>query len=50
MPEIPDLPIKVTPYRHQVEAFGFVCELFGLAGGDSHISIRRRGAALLMEM
>jgi hypothetical protein len=29
--------IKVKPYAHQVTAFNFVCEMFGLvsAGGDS---------------
>lgn len=29
-PVVP-MPVKVTPYRHQVEAFNFVCTLFGLA-------------------
>lgn len=24
------MPIKVKPYAHQVAAFNFVCELFGL--------------------
>lgn len=24
------LPIRAAPYRHQVEAFLFVCEMFGL--------------------
>ncbi len=24
------MPIKVTPYRHQEEAFKFVCECYGL--------------------
>ncbi len=29
------MPIRATPYRHQIEAFNFVCELFGLLpGGD----------------
>ena len=29
------MPIKATPYRHQTEAFNFVCGLFGLLpGGD----------------
>ena len=33
-PALP-MPIKATPYRHQVEAFNFVCGLFGLLpGGD----------------
>ena len=49
-PTLP-MPIKATPYRHQVEAFNFVCGLFGLAeGGDDENSIRSRGAGLLMEM
>ena len=31
------MPIKVKPYAHQVAAFNFVCDMFGLvsAGGDS---------------
>jgi len=31
------MPIKVKPYTHQVDAFNFVCGLFGLVstGGDS---------------
>lgn len=44
------MPVKAVPYRHQIEAFSFVTNLFGLEGGDSHISIRSCGAALLMEM
>ena len=33
-PALP-MPIKATPYRHQIEAFNFVCGLFGLLpGGD----------------
>lgn len=29
------MPIRDTPYRHQIEAFNFVCALFGLvAGGE----------------
>ena len=28
-PALP-MPIKATPYRHQIEAFNFVCGLFGL--------------------
>lgn len=31
------MPIKATPYRHQIEAFNFACRLFGLLrGGDVH--------------
>ena len=34
LPALP-MPIKATPYRHQIEAFNFVCGLFGLLpGGD----------------
>ncbi len=40
------MPIKATPYRHQQEAFDFVCWQFGLTDG----TLRSRGAALLMEM
>ncbi|MFX4263099.1 hypothetical protein ACOBQJ_13005 [Pelotomaculum propionicicum] len=29
------MPIKAKPYRHQIEAFNYVCEMFGLVmGGD----------------
>jgi hypothetical protein len=29
------MPIRDTPYRHQIEAFNFACALFGLvAGGE----------------
>ena len=32
------MPIKATPYQHQVEAFKFVCECFGLTkSGDELI-------------
>ena len=40
------MPIKVKPYAHQVAAFNFVCELFGLVstGGDpddkGHVEMR----------
>ena len=27
------MPIRATPYRHQIEAFNFACELFGLLEG-----------------
>ena len=47
----PTMPVKVTPYRHQQEAFEFACHLFGLPwGGDAQHSISSRGTALLMEM
>lgn len=46
------MPVKVTPYRHQQEAFGFVCRSFGLlpepeAGPPV---LKSSGCALLMEM
>lgn len=28
-PKIP-MPVKVKPYKHQIEAFNFVCKCFGL--------------------
>ncbi len=40
------MPIKAKPYRHQVDAFNFVCDLFGLTTFEE----RSSGAALLMEM
>lgn len=27
------MPIHATPYQHQIEAFNFVCGLFGLVPG-----------------
>ena len=47
-PPPPTLPMPVTakPYRHQQEAFDFVCKLFGLMDGKC----LSPGAALLMEM
>ena len=47
-PPPPTLPMPVTakPYRHQQEAFDFVCRLFGLQDGKC----LSPGAALLMEM
>ncbi len=27
------MPIKAKPYRHQIEAFNFVCTKFGLVHG-----------------
>lgn len=41
-----EMPVKTKPYRHQQEAFDFVCQLFGLIDGKQ----RSPGAALLMEM
>lgn len=50
-PALP-MPVKATPYRHQQEAFGFVCRSFGLlpepeAGPPV---LKSSGCALLMEM
>jgi hypothetical protein len=28
------MPVKAKPYRHQTEAFKFVCERFGLTGKE----------------
>lgn len=36
----PPMPIKAAPYKHQREAFAFVCRLFGLTkGGDDNAGI-----------
>ena len=43
----PALPIKATPYRHQIEAHEYACGLFGLPPGGA---MRSGGCALLMEM
>ena len=40
------MPIKAKPYKHQVDAFNYVCELFGLTTYEE----ASNGAALLMEM
>ncbi|MEQ8155725.1 MAG: SNF2-related protein, partial [Clostridiaceae bacterium] len=40
------MPVKVQPYGHQIEAFNFICMLFGLITGKT----KSLGAALLMEM
>ena len=45
-PKLP-MPIRATPYKHQVDAFNFVCGLFGLIPSAGMAST---GAALLMEM
>lgn len=50
-PALP-MPVKATPYRHQQEAFDFVCRSFGLlpepeAGPPV---LKSSGCALLMEM
>lgn len=51
LPVLP-MPIKAVPYRHQIEAFNFVCEMFGLMpeGGAGEFPVRSAGCALLMEM
>ena len=28
------MPIKVTPYAHQIKAYNFACKIMGLTGGD----------------
>lgn len=45
-PALP-MPIKAKPYRHQMEAFHFACDLFGTLPGSRRES---GGCALLMEM
>lgn len=40
------MPIKATPYRHQTEAFAYVCNQFGIFDNR----LKSRGTALLMEM
>lgn len=45
-PKLP-MPIRAAPYRHQVDAFNFVCGKFGLIPANGMAS---PGAALLMEM
>ena len=40
------MPIKATPFQHQVNAFEFACQKFGVWDGR----IQSRGVALLMEM
>lgn len=43
--------VRVNPYEHQVKAFDFACELFGVAdGGDAQHSVSCNSCALLMEM
>lgn len=44
------MPIKGSPYKHQIHAFNCICSLFGLAKGGDVPTISGRGAALLMEM
>ena len=29
------MPIKVTPYAHQIKAYNFACKIMGLTGGDA---------------
>jgi SNF2 family DNA or RNA helicase len=45
-PQLP-MPIRATPYKHQINAFNFVCGKFGLVPADG---VSSNGAALLMEM
>lgn len=44
---VPSLPIRATPYCHQIEAYYYACGLFGLPPGGT---MQSRGCALLMEM
>lgn len=39
------MPIKATPFEHQLKAFNFACKLFGLIPSEFHSG----GVALLME-
>lgn len=50
-PALP-MPIKATPYCHQIEAFNYVCWAFGLARDNAPPppAIKSAGWALLMEM
>ncbi|AUS98821.1 helicase SNF2 [Clostridium thermosuccinogenes] len=41
------MPIKAVPYKHQIKAFNFVCEKFGLIPSQT---MQSAGTALLMEM
>lgn len=51
LPALP-MPIKATPYRHQIEAFNFTCWSFGLVQSvpPPPAAIKSPGWALLMEM
>ena len=51
LPALP-MPIKATPYRHQIEAFNFTCWSFVLVQSDPPppAAIKSPGWALLMEM
>lgn len=44
------MPIKAAPYRHQIEAFNFVCGMFGLMPEGGEFPVQSAGCALLMEM
>ena len=49
------MPIRATPYQHQIEAFNFVCGLFDLTETQKGVmpmsTIKNSsGCALLMEM
>ncbi|MGI6622137.1 MAG: hypothetical protein ACOX4T_03175 [Acetivibrionales bacterium] len=37
------MPIKAAPYRHQIEAFNFVCTKFGLVHGGE--AVEKQSAA-----
>ena len=34
------MPIKAAPYRHQIEAFNFVCTKFGLVHGGEAVETK----------
>lgn len=38
------MPIKAVPYRHQIEAFNFVCALFGLPEGGGALCQKKQPA------
>lgn len=48
-PALP-MPIRATPYRHQIEAFNFVCGLFGLLPGGDWDGDKRNNAPLNLEV
>lgn len=37
------MPIKAKPYRHQIEAFNFVCKCFGLFAEGGVSDVKGRG-------
>ena len=45
-PDIPSLPIKGTPFEHQLTGIRHACDLFGIGSGEQ----KSTGIAYLMEM